>query len=586
MNANLSTRPFPRKGMRIGGGRFLITGMIGRGGEGRVYAAQDSDNSNEEVAIKFWDGDKGEKFNSTYLRSQKWFRHEAELLRIHSAKNGGLPRYVYDGEYEYRELQTQKDGKPKRGKNGQPLFLTVGRPYFVMEKLEKPSSFPSSDKDVASFLLKICDTLQYLHERNIYHKDIKPSNIRIRSSTGDPILIDFGIAQDGSPCSHTQRELRRYFNRVSSGTSGFGAPEQFSSTPQITAATDIFAVGNLINLFFANDEQFYAPQGEVEGALKNKGLFERVVPESCVPPQWLMIESKCRSMKPFDRYPNVIELSAAIRERFERFRMYTEISHQADVEGDWTELDGVYGRSIDEVEWEDELKPSLVHPEVYVDGMLIEDPEYSPAYRIELAGRRLMVHSKATVSPGVVIEIVGPGVLDAEIELGPGAVVSLGGRVVFHNRAKMGTETVSSAYVLSDRSYLNFTQMEDGTHNGKPQKIFMSLKGGSILRYRGPCTIEEVYQLQKEEIERVLNGKKSPIILHEDYSELPSTDDEIIEWEGLEKEYGISEKIDPSGNRIYVAQVYMQGEIDPKSIAQFKTREECEKYIERVRMLD
>ena len=70
-----------------------------------------------------------------------------------------------------------------------------GCPYLATEFLE-PVELPSSDGEIARFVLGVCGGVEALHRRGYIHRDIKPANIMRRPATGEPVLIDFGLAKE------------------------------------------------------------------------------------------------------------------------------------------------------------------------------------------------------------------------------------------------------------------------------------------------------------------------------------------------------------------------------------------------------
>ncbi|KAK6009976.1 hypothetical protein OSTOST_25063, partial [Ostertagia ostertagi] len=83
-------------------------------------------------------------------------------------------------------------------------------------------------------ICQLCEAIDYIHEMNILHLDIKPENIMCVSQTGNRIkLIDFGLARhyDGT------QELR-----YMAGTPEFAAPEVIKYE-QLDYHTDMWSVG-------------------------------------------------------------------------------------------------------------------------------------------------------------------------------------------------------------------------------------------------------------------------------------------------------------------------------------------------------
>src|SRR6266702_6873785 len=85
-----------------------------------------------------------------------------------------------------------------------------------------------SVQDVAYFISQAADALQYAHENQIVHQDVKPSNFLIRTNKGrsklpDLLLADFGIARLSASTSSASHAIR--------GTPTYMAPEQWSGEP-------------------------------------------------------------------------------------------------------------------------------------------------------------------------------------------------------------------------------------------------------------------------------------------------------------------------------------------------------------------
>ncbi|EPY40040.1 MAP kinase kinase-like protein [Angomonas deanei] len=111
---------------------------------------------------------------------------------------------------------------------------------------------------------QVISGVAYLHERGIVHADLKPSNILI-SSTGQPVIADFGIAKErgvfGELADITVTQTNT--GGAAAGTALYMAPEQFlstpltpgehRSTPTATCASDIWALGITLYEWAANN---------------------------------------------------------------------------------------------------------------------------------------------------------------------------------------------------------------------------------------------------------------------------------------------------------------------------------------------
>src|SRR5438045_9175846 len=86
--------------------------------------------------------------------------------------------------------------------------------------------------------LKVCEAVQYAHQRLIVHRDIKPGNILV-TGDGIPKLLDFGIAKILNP------EIVPGESIVTVGqamTPEYASPEQLSGR-LVTEASDIYSLG-------------------------------------------------------------------------------------------------------------------------------------------------------------------------------------------------------------------------------------------------------------------------------------------------------------------------------------------------------
>jgi len=92
-------------------------------------------------------------------------------------------------------------------------------------------------KDIQTYMLQLCDALEYAHTQKVAHRDIKPSNFMI-DTEGNLKLADFGIAAtlNSSSLSFTSSSV------LGSGTPPYMSPQQLDGKrPQVT--DDIYSVG-------------------------------------------------------------------------------------------------------------------------------------------------------------------------------------------------------------------------------------------------------------------------------------------------------------------------------------------------------
>ena len=81
------------------------------------------------------------------------------------------------------------------------------------------TTYTLTEEKCKNFVVEICKALEYIHERNVIHLDLKPANIMMRNKTDQYKLklIDFGLAK--------RLDSKGYAKVGFCGTVGFMAPE-------------------------------------------------------------------------------------------------------------------------------------------------------------------------------------------------------------------------------------------------------------------------------------------------------------------------------------------------------------------------
>ncbi|SFR62704.1 serine/threonine protein kinase [Anaeromicropila populeti] len=147
------------------------------------------------------------------------------------------------------------------------------------------------ENSIKSYVLQICDVIQYLHhfEEGILYLDLKPDNIII--CRGKIKLVDFGTA--------TYR-TRRDNMKLSLGTAGYAAPEQYEGKFFIDERSDIYSIGVL--LFFLKTGKSYNPE-LLSKYLERRRLFQSKLE---------IIMERCLRNDPSRRYQSIEHLKWAL----------------------------------------------------------------------------------------------------------------------------------------------------------------------------------------------------------------------------------------------------------------------------------
>ncbi len=198
--------------------RYRILGLLGRGGMGEVYRADDL-RLGQPVALKFLP----ETLSHDTVRLAQ-FHNEVRTARQVSHPN--VCR-VYDV-----------------GEAAGVLFLTME--YVDGEDLSsllrRIGRLPE-DKALA-IARQICGGLAAAHERGVIHRDLKPANIML-DGTGNVRLMDFSLATVG------------IVTNVRAGTPAYMAPEQLEGR-DATVKSDIYALGLVLYELFTGKRVFDA----------------------------------------------------------------------------------------------------------------------------------------------------------------------------------------------------------------------------------------------------------------------------------------------------------------------------------------
>src|SRR5450432_412778 len=132
--------------------------------------------------------------------------------------------------------------------------LDSGSPYMVMEYLQGQDladwvrdrgAMPIAD--AAEFVLQACEALAEAHALGIVHRDLKPANLFVTvRADGTPCVkvLDFGISKFTTPGSSSDMGMTKTASVM--GSPLYMSPEQMSSSRNVDARADIWAVGVIL----------------------------------------------------------------------------------------------------------------------------------------------------------------------------------------------------------------------------------------------------------------------------------------------------------------------------------------------------
>ncbi|MFM5942375.1 MAG: protein kinase domain-containing protein [Dolichospermum sp.] len=178
-------------------GRYQTIKPLGKGGFGATFQAIDLDSlTRRKCVVKRLNikvdeiqaaNNDPEVVNRIIQGIKVAFNREAAVLEFLGDNSGNIPTL-----YDYFSLTA-----PAFGQQEEPEFQYSVQQYIqgedLSKELRKKGHF--SEQEVLDFLEQILPTLQFIHEQNSIHRDIKPGNIVRETATQKLFLIDFGAVK-------------------------------------------------------------------------------------------------------------------------------------------------------------------------------------------------------------------------------------------------------------------------------------------------------------------------------------------------------------------------------------------------------
>ena len=208
-------------------GEYRIERVLGVGGFGITYLAKDT-LLEKDVAIK-------EYFPSGVVARGTTGSVTLTGPGVAGEYEGGLERFL-------KEARTLAGFSHPNIVRVLRYFKQNETGYMVME-YEHGESLKAwlqkhalpSEEQLFALLMPLLEGIEKVHATGFLHRDIKPDNIFIRESGGDPVLIDFGSARQAmGSATHTMTALV---------TPGYAPFEQYSAGADQGPWTDIYALG-------------------------------------------------------------------------------------------------------------------------------------------------------------------------------------------------------------------------------------------------------------------------------------------------------------------------------------------------------
>jgi hypothetical protein len=233
-------------------GRYTLREVLGEGGMGAVYRAEQSQPVKRQVALKLI---------RTGMDSRTVLaRFDAERQALALMDHPNIAR-VYDGG-----------------------ATEANQPFFVMELVHGVPITDYCDQHRLpvqarlELFMAVCQAVQHAHQKGIIHRDLKPSNILVTEVDGRPApkVIDFGVAK-ATEIDLAGQSLADTCAIV--GTPAYMSPEQADpSSMDIDTRTDIYALGVILYELLAGSPPIDAKQFQRGAVLEMLRMVREVDP--------------------------------------------------------------------------------------------------------------------------------------------------------------------------------------------------------------------------------------------------------------------------------------------------------------------
>lgn len=262
-------------------GRYRTMKVLGCGGMGAVYLAEDVQQGSTRYVLK-------ELMDVTFV---KQFDREAAILK--GLSHPQLPK-VYDSFSE-----------------GSRHFLLMeyidGHTLEDVRKENEAKGAYQAESVVFGWAVQLVDALEYLHgqPQPVIHRDIKPANL-IHSPNGQIRLVDFGIAKLLKPGDKTATDIRGM------GSRGYAPIEQYTSGNQGTdVRSDVYALGATLYALLTN----VVPPEPTDRIANPTTLIAPKTLNASLSDQMSQVILRTMAIRPDQRYQTATEMKQALMGR-------------------------------------------------------------------------------------------------------------------------------------------------------------------------------------------------------------------------------------------------------------------------------
>ncbi len=266
--------------------RYRVTKVLGQGGFGRTYLAQDTACFDELCVLKeFTPNERG---RDSLKKARELFQREAKTL--HRVSHPQIPSFRANFEEAKRLFLVQE--------------YAEGKTYakILGERIRESKTF--TEEEAITFLYQMLPILTNIHNQGIVHRDISPDNIILRESDQLPVLIDFGVVKAGvQNLEAAGGEIGQQGTTV--GKAGY-APNEQLQTGEAYANSDLYALAVTVVVMMTGRK----PESLIDKSTMT-WKWQQLLPT--ISPWFAKVLMRMMSYRPNNRYQSAKEVSQALR---------------------------------------------------------------------------------------------------------------------------------------------------------------------------------------------------------------------------------------------------------------------------------
>jgi serine/threonine protein kinase len=263
--------------------RYRMLSILGQGGFGRTYLAEDQGRFNESCALKEFIPPQGSDY--AFVKARELFQREAAVL--YQISHPQIPQFRAIFEENQRLFLVQD--------------YVEGKTYRMLLNDLKAQGKTFSDAEALQLVFQILPVLDHIHSKGIIHRDIAPDNVMLRQRDQLPVLIDFGVVKEIVTRFHApDTEMPTTVGKL-----GY-APSEQMQTGRAYPNSDLYSLAVTVVVLMTGRE----PQ-ELYDDRNLAWIWQRWMPN--MHPGIAEVLNRMLSYRPADRYQSVSEVAQALQ---------------------------------------------------------------------------------------------------------------------------------------------------------------------------------------------------------------------------------------------------------------------------------